>query len=345
MTRIEDEGIRKTENRMLNQHMLDVAYHNHSVATHAMPLKVWIKPTNACNARCPLCPTGSGESKRPKMMLPMETYKKVVDEIAPFAQSVNLWDLGEPFFHPQIFDMIHYAADKDLQTRVSTNGTVFYKTDAVEAILTSGLSDLVVSLDGASRNAIERYRVGVDFDRVIDGLHKLLDLKQSRHNASPTVVWQFITMQHNQEEIDAARLLAASMGMVFTLKTVNLDMIKNKMNTTAFLPDYAQYRRYDVSENGTPTLKRQRLNDCKQLWYSLMVNADGNVIPCCYDYSEDLILGSVSDQSIREIWDGTPMQKLRRDIQEDRMAIPPCKVCSEGRTELLFSDERIARDK
>jgi radical SAM protein with 4Fe4S-binding SPASM domain len=318
--------------RIFNQHLLDASYLHRSIITNAMPLKVWIEPTNNCNAHCPLCPTGIGELKRSKEMLPMSTYTKVVDEIAPFAQSINLWDLGEPFLHPQIFSMIHYAADKNIQTRVSTNGTA-------EAILASGLSDLVVSIDGAFSKTIERYRIGIDFDRVMDGLGRLMDLKRLHHNTSLNVVWQFIAMQHNQDEIEAARSLASSLGMVFTVKTVNLDMIKKKVPSAEFLPDDEKNRRYILHENETYILKEQRLNDCKQLWYSLMVNASGNVIPCCYDYSEELIVGQVPQQSIKEIWDGTAMQQLRQCIQEDRMNMPPCKVCSEGRMELLFSSK------
>jgi len=334
----------RIDSRSINQQMLDIAYRDRLPITHAMPSKIWIEPTNACNAHCPLCPTGTGESTRQKSILPIASFIKIVNEIAPFTQSMNLWDLGEPFLHPQIFTMIRYAEDKNIRTRISTNGTVFYHSDNADAILASKLSDLIVSLDGASQKTFERYRIGIDFDRVIEGLRKLMSLKQLKHSVFPNVVWQFIAMKHNQDEIEIARTLALSLGMVFSLKTVNLDMINNKKDKTTFLPNDLNLSRYNTIENEKYTLKKQRQNECKLLWYSLMVNADGYVIPCCYDYSEDLILGQVFRQSIKEIWDGVPMQLLRNRIQENRMSIPPCKVCSEGKVELLFSEGKEKED-
>ena len=42
------------------------------------PSQLFIEPTNICNAKCPLCPTGSGKLKRKKGMMGFNTFKKIL---------------------------------------------------------------------------------------------------------------------------------------------------------------------------------------------------------------------------------------------------------------------------
>jgi len=133
-----------------NNRLLQRAYETRELVTNAMPSHIWIEPTNRCNARCPLCPTGNGESVRPKSMLPLDTFKSIVDEVYPYTESMNLWNIGEPFLNQELFGMIAYASQHKMATRVSTNGFVFYDQSNIERLVDSGLTDLVVSLDGTT---------------------------------------------------------------------------------------------------------------------------------------------------------------------------------------------------
>src|SRR5262245_1101873 len=69
--------------------------------THLLsrPYKLTIDVSNTCNLRCPFCPTGRREDGgRAKGNISLASFASIVDELAPYAFSLDLFDWGEPFF-------------------------------------------------------------------------------------------------------------------------------------------------------------------------------------------------------------------------------------------------------
>src|SRR5262245_27894033 len=128
--------------------------------------KFMIESTSLCNLRCPLCPVPSHLHRETGHMR-MHTYKDVIDDIAGYAKKIDLWNFGEPFLNEEIFDMIRYATDRGIKVRVSTNST-FLGEEEVDQIFWSNLSSIIVCLDGASKETHERYRVGSQFEDVVE---------------------------------------------------------------------------------------------------------------------------------------------------------------------------------
>ena len=48
-----------------------------------LPAHITIEPTNACNARCPVCETGKGDMRRASGFVDLVAYRRFIDEIAP----------------------------------------------------------------------------------------------------------------------------------------------------------------------------------------------------------------------------------------------------------------------
>ena len=74
----------------------------------------------------------------------------------------------------------------------------------------------------------------------------------------------------------------------------------------------------DVPENASDILKA-----CQKPWTGLYVENDGNVKVCCF---ESPYVGNLDEQPFEEIWNGAPMQSLRRSFVEGK---PPegCANC------------------
>ena len=54
---------------------------------------------------------------------------------------------------------------------------------------------------------------------------------------------------------------------------------------------------------------------------------DGNVVPCCYDLTSQLVMGNVNDQSLREIWINSKYKNLRDSIKNKKF-ISICNNCA-----------------
>lgn len=306
------------------------------------PRHIMIEPTNICNSRCPLCPTGAGLLQRTKGFMSLDLFKKLVDEIQDHESIITLWHYGEPFIHRKIYAFIQYAAERDIAVISSTNGYAFYEKASVERLAQSGLSKLIVSMDGASDTVNSRYRQGVNFERVIKGLNYFKELTDGVpvNKGMPELAIQMIAFKHNMSDIEAIQLLAKRLGATFEIKTANLNMVP-EVEFEAYLPDQEQYRRYEWDDKAKMwDHKGHFANSCSFVETGLTINWDGSVNPCCYDYQSEYVLGNAHEQSISEIWSGASLEELRNSIRKNRAGLPICAVCGVDRPM-----RRLAKDK
>ncbi|MCK4695932.1 MAG: radical SAM protein, partial [Candidatus Cloacimonetes bacterium] len=136
------------------------------------PPVVMIEPTNICNLKCPLCPSGNDTLKRPKGYMDILTFEKIIDEIKDRSFMVVLWNQGESFLNKDFLKMIKYASERGLFTLVSTNANIEIKA---EEIIHSGLDSIIVSLDGATQEIYNKYRINGDLSKVLKNVDNLVE--------------------------------------------------------------------------------------------------------------------------------------------------------------------------
>ena len=110
------------------------------------PLHLMVEPSSCCNLACTLCPVAVG-LEREQGLMEFTTFKKVIDEIGDYIFTLLLWDWGEPFLNPAIYDMIAYAASKGIKTISSSNGHLFALQDKADNVIRSGLDTLIFAVD------------------------------------------------------------------------------------------------------------------------------------------------------------------------------------------------------
>jgi radical SAM protein with 4Fe4S-binding SPASM domain len=63
---------------------------------------------------------------------------------------------------------------------------------------------------------------------------------------------------------------------------------------------------------------------CLNPWLSCSIQSNGNVVPCCFCFGDDNILGNVKEKSLREIWAGEEVKTLRSTFTSGNYR----KICS-----------------
>lgn len=303
------------------------------------PFVLMVEPTNICNLKCPLCPSGNGEMTRPRGTMELAHFEKVIKEQADHLFLLMLWNQGEPFINKQLTDMIRIATDHNIPTLTSTNVHYIKSLETAEDIVNSGLSEIIVSLDGVTAESYKQYRVGGNFERVLEGIRFLVQAKEKLKTTNPVIHLQFIIMKHNEHEIEAARALSKELGVDrLSLKTAQV-YTENEADT--FLPKDENLSRYDYGSE-TLSTKSKITNTCRHLWYSTVINWDGAVSPCCFDKDVHYGLGHAGNgQAFDEIWKGESYTNFRNAILSDRASVPICNNCSEGIKGLFFDIEKI----
>ena len=80
------------------------------------------------------------------------------------------------------------------------------------------MPSIILSIDGASQETYSKYRVGGNFDKVIENIKRLQAYKQKVNSKYPRLIWGMIGFNWNVREIWIARKMAEDLGMEFHIK-------------------------------------------------------------------------------------------------------------------------------
>jgi len=310
------------------------------------PTHLMVEPSSHCNLACTLCPVTAG-LERAQGLMEFATFKKVIDEIGDYIFTLLLWDWGEPFLNPGIYDMIAYAAARGIKTISSTNAHMLAHQENADKLISSGLDTLICAVDGITQETYQHYREGGQLEFALDGIRMVVARKKALGSEKPLVNFRFIVMRHNEKEVPYLEEFVQSLGAdALTLKTLNpaaqdpyaADIEAEKHDD--FLPQDDRFRRF--RRDSTRARIRRKRNPCKHLWCHPAVHWNGVVCTCTYDPYEKFPLGDLRKQSFREIWEGKPYHRQRRQFREDWNHLPRCSECSYAYEGGSCSHETIA---
>jgi radical SAM protein with 4Fe4S-binding SPASM domain len=290
------------------------------------PTHLQIEPTNLCNLQCRLCPVTEG-LRRAKGHMTLDLFKRFIDETGDYVFLIILWDWGEPFLNPAVYEMIPYAKEKGIKLVSSTNGHVFAKTEQAKKVVDSGLDVLIFAVDGITQETYEPYRKKGDLKTLIRGIRNVVDAKHASRSETPLINFRFIPMKHNEHELPLLKDFARSLGVdLLTIKTLNPHCEFVREEDRAFLPNDSFYQRFKYDRKGERL--RRKKNPCKALWNNPIIHWDGKISPCTYDPHDDYTVGDFAKGNFKDIWWGSALGDLRRLFRKDYQKIQQCAWCS-----------------
>ncbi len=292
-----------------------------------LPISVSIEPTTSCNLRCPECPSGLRNFTRPTGMLSLDLFQQTLDQLSPALWYLLLYFQGEPYLHPQFYDLVKAAADKKIYTATSTNGH-FLNSDNARKTVESGLDRLIISIDGSTQETYESYRIGGKLERVLEGTRQMVAWKKKLRSRTPHLIFQFLVVKPNEHQIEEVKALAKELQVdAVGFKTAQ---IYDYVQGSPLIPENDKYSRYRAQADGTYSIKNRMLNHCWKMWHSCVITWDGQVVPCCFDKDAHHVLGDMNKQSFKELWFSTPYDRFRQQLIHAREQVEMCRNCTEG---------------
>lgn len=242
-----------------------------------------IELTSFCNIECKGCfrvLSPYADKILNKTFIDLEVIKqKFKKEMFPNIKIINFCgSVDEPVTHPQFFDIIKHFADWDCHINIATNGSL--RTAKWWAELASILPPshrVTWGIDGSDELS-EVYRQGSNFKKVETNYRAF-------NQAGGKSVWQFIVFEHNEHQMEEAKLKAKNEGFV-DFKTI----ISHRKDTKDVTPKQKEIDNADE----VPYISCKYGNQKR-----IFVNHMGNIIPCCHLNSKMLeyeVTGKVKDQ-------------------------------------------------
>jgi MoaA/NifB/PqqE/SkfB family radical SAM enzyme len=266
------------------------------------PRRIHLEASSFCQLRCPSCPTTAGliHPAIGSGFLKFEDFRKILD-LNPAVEAVELSNYGEVFLNPQLLRILEYAHDKGVSIRLG-NGVNLnrVKDEVLEGLVKFQVQTMTCSIDGASAQTYRTYRIGGDFDVVIQNIEKINANKRRYQSDLPQLCWQFVVFGHNEHEIPVAREMAARLGMAFRTK-LTWDAKFSPIRDTAFVRSQIGDESTTREEYETARGEKYLSGICHQLWDDPQINWNGKVLGCCRNFWGDFGGNAFSEGLIESI--------------------------------------------
>lgn len=265
--------------------------------------------TDHCNATCVMCPRDKHVDAREHGIMDQAKYEKSIDEVVALgAKKVVLTGFGEPLLDKRLELKIAYARGKGLSTYFITNASALTPARS-QRLLQAGLDEMRVSFYGMRPETYNAVMQGLDFERTKSKVLEFLRLRDEM-GAKTRVQMSYLELKENAGDEPLFREF-------WEPKVDALEIWKPH--------NFGDGRDY-----------RTRLDDSKKTSCGrpengpLQIQWNGEVIPCCYDYNNQIILGNAFEQPVLEILNGEKYRLLRYAHRMKKFSMfPYCDQCDQ----------------
>lgn len=283
------------------------------------PYVLYLDSVSYCNLQCPFCPTGTKTSDRKTGKLPFNNFMHIMDHLGPYLFELKFYNWGEPLLNNDLPQMIRYAKKYHMPVTVSTHLSIPISEQKAEEIVSSGLDFLICSIDGASQESYQKYRVGGNYGLAIKNIELLNRFKKEENSKTPQIIWQFLVFRHNEHELEKARKKAIELDVSIDFQKPYVGGL-NPEEWTSTLPQfsanvyYSNHKTAETKFSNDDNLSNL-LNDdkkpCSWLWSAIAISPVGSVSPCCIVVDEKDDFGLIKE-SVNSIWNNQNYKNARQ---------------------------------
>ncbi len=281
------------------------------------PLSLSVEASSLCNFRCNYCSNSNIKKKSGNNFLSLKDFAKIVDNIVLSGyklKALNLARLGEPLLNKELPEIIEYAKRSNAFEKILmiTNGSLLGQ-NINKKLINAGLDKIVVSIQGLT--ALKYFEVSkakIDFDMLIGNISNLY------HNRSNCKIHIKAFRESLDGDIDGFYKIFESICDELSLEHVVPYMVD------------VDYKKLNCDNNKNRYGDNVRKTDvCPLPFYTMSILSNGDVSCCCVNNHDSLLIGSIHEKSLLEIWNSEKMKLFRKiQISGQREKHPICGKCN-----------------
>lgn len=279
------------------------------VAAPPAPISAKIEISPRCNFRCDYCALRS-RAAQPKQDMDFDRFRRITFELKTVGvKEIGVFHLGEPFMGPGLLvECIRYLKRELAMPYVflTSNASLAFP-DAVEACMQAGLDSLKWSINATDTAQFERV-MGVSgrmFNWALMNIRAAWELRQARGYA--TRLYASSIRYDGAQQVGMATLLAERV-----IPYVDQHYWLPLYSGGAFASEREAALGYRPSagNQGRIGALREPL-PCWSIFTEGHVTADGRMSACCFDATDNWIMGDLTKQSFMDAWHSPDFVKLR----------------------------------
>ena len=187
--------------------------------------------TRRCNLSCIHCYNSGGISTERELEI-VPNYKAIINRVVQ--ARINHIHLlgGEPLLVKGLLDLLYYASIKDVLISINTNGTLL-TPNLVNDLIESNVSQLTISLDGATESTNDAIRGRGSYKRVTENIKQTISCIERSKSTMLVQVATVVTKQ-NISTIHKLPKVLRNMGVKY-LDVLKLYECGNAVNNESSL--------------------------------------------------------------------------------------------------------------
>ena len=277
------------------------------------PRTVQFQTLSSCNAACVFCPHRHSPGDIPRGRMDDALIGKIIAECGRhLVGRINPYLTNEPLLDermPAILRAVKKASIRSIRTKINTNAQLL--TDETgKALIAAKLNHLWISVNGYSANTY-RESMNLDFDLTMRNIDTFLWNKKKARGKYPYVRIVTIRTRAVEKELEKARAYWAGRDVTFSIH--HLDNRAGEDITSGIRP-------------AGETLEPKR--GCELFLKQAYIVENGDMIICCHDWRQSVVVGNVARTSIAEVWNSDHFKKLIYEYYAEKFDnIEICRNC------------------
>jgi len=279
------------------------------------PYCIFIDPSSFCNLKCAYCM--NYRIKKPVTMK-FDLFRKIIDDLKEFdkpIKTIRLYAFGEPFLNRAFCEMVKYAkaSEKVLSVDTTTNGTML-GSEWNKQLVDSGIDRINVSVAAIDREKYREFTRNkvVSLSDIIDGIADLY------HQKNKTTVFvkanaDYMTDEEKELFFKTFKPISDGCSLEHTMecwKDAGLEAGNKEVGLYGNL--------------------RKEVMVCPYIFYGFTIHADGLASACFLDWNRKLVIGDVTIESMKDLWNDKLFNHLRMlMLRKGRKQHPICRNCDQ----------------
>lgn len=275
-----------------------------------LPQILQIETTNACNAKCIMCPHKTMKRKIKTMNL--EDFKKVLDNVIknyPSIKRLTINGFGEPFIDRGIIEKITYANEKypNLNVDIFTNASLMNK-EKTDQLMKTKIGRMTFSVNGTEKSYKEV--MGINYEETKKNI--LYFLAENKKKKDPALVnISMMILKENEKDsedyVNFWRKVADSVRVYYPT-------------------DWAGSLKESMGDQKIPYGRKQW--PCSALWTHIVIHSKGEFVVCCRDYESKMKFGNlIKGDDIKKLRESEKFKDMQAKHLNFEFPKPVCHNC------------------
>ncbi len=302
-----------------------------------LPTHAWISLSNFCNLKCLHCRRTYTQMNNKFKLKDMSSalFNRIIYDVVPSLDSLIIGgnNLSEVTQAIKFSAFINYLSEMDKRPKnisLQTNGSIF-DTEILQK-LTNLNTVFNISVEGGTEKTTKKIR-HYPLSKLGEWIKVINSMKLSEKSHS-RIVLSFTAMNSTISELPDLLEYAECYG----IDEVNIMYLlpptqkfnnespyhePNKVNEI-IRDSFKLIESWHVSLLAPEIQMVDQNQDCVKPWYSISINAEGDVRFCCLEDSP--IIGNLNGNDYKSIWYGNKANAIRANINSQKIC-PGCDYC------------------